>query len=237
MMVKRLEAEAQIVFFRVSSPEAFDRTPEFAMGFHFGMRRRSHGAYVEQTDQFLVLNGTLALSVELLERANMPSAAGQLPPSMFEATVAIEPCEDVPLFLAVAGLPETIRRRMQNQGHVHGPPPFVGQSRNSDRFVRFSAFVNDRRVGQNGDLLPGTFATSLRDADMVPTALTAVGHYALPSILPPTYRFDIVPPPLTGYHFGTVAPAFGQSGGGTEIEFFTGVGPGSVSGPSMIPYL
>jgi hypothetical protein len=83
-------------------------------------------------------------------------------------------------------------------------------------------------------LVPGTFATSSHDAAHVSTALTVVGRYALPSIQAPRFQFDIIPPPLTDLYYGTVSPAFGQSGGGTEIEFWRGAADGSVSGPSML---
>ena len=154
-----------------------------------------------------------------------------------EQRLDLVPCENVEFISDILLLPEWTRQRLRRHGRLHGSPPFRGESRAGQQFVRFSRFYADRRITSRGGLLPGTFATSKLDAQIVLTALTAVGHYALPSIAPPIYRFEIVPPPLTYLYYGTVSPAFGQSGGGTEIEFYRGVSDGAVSGPLMLPYL
>lgn len=239
---------------RVEDVAAFDERPELAMGFHFAVPRgRVH--QIQPQDAFIVFNGTIGVRIGDLLDANEPLPANALRQDYvageetegfplgdvqewrgFE-TVDLYPCDDVDLLARALYLPEWSRQRFMRRGEVHGSPPFRGQTRAGQAFVRFSCFALDRRITRHGGLLPGSFATSKLDGETVHTALTAVGHYALPSIAPPVYRFEIVPPPLTDLYYGTVSPAFGQSGGGTEIEFFRGVPDGAVSGPLMMPYM
>jgi hypothetical protein len=252
-----------IRFCMVENPVVFDERPELAMGIHFavpGARSRQ----ARPQDTFIVFNGTIGVRVADLSEATEPLPMSVFAPNESDSAeeweggdrlkekiihqsvregrwkvdlVDLHPSDDVELLIRVLDLPEWSRRRFIKRGEIHGSPPFRGRSRAGQVFVRFSRYILDRRITANGGLLPGTFATSKLDAQVVNTALTAVGHYALPSVAPPIYRFEIVPPPLTDLYYGTVSPAFGQSGGGTEIEFFRGVPDGAVSDPLMIPYL
>lgn len=87
-------------------------------------------------------------------------------------------------------------------------------------FHRFSAFNPDRRVDpKTGDFLPGTYATTESEVPFVPSGFAAVGRFALPNNLPASHRYVIEAPVGTNVAFGTVAPAFGQAGGGVEAYF------------------
>ena len=90
-------------------------------------------------------------------------------------------------------------------------------------FYRFSAFNPDRRVNSNGDFLLGTYAAPESEVPFVPTGFLAVGRFALPNVLPASFRYEITAPPGTPVDFGTVAPAYGQAGGGVEAYFASGV--------------
>jgi len=91
------------------------------------------------------------------------------------------------------------------------------------RFYRFSASAADRRVDPlTGRLLPGSYSTTDSDMPMVPSGLAAVGRYALPNTDPASYRYQIDVASGTLVSFGTVAPAFGQAGGGVEAMFARG---------------
>lgn len=88
------------------------------------------------------------------------------------------------------------------------------------KFYRFSAFNPDRRVDPNtGDFFPGTYATVESELPFAPTGFSAVGRFALPNNLPASNRYTIVAGAGTQVSFGTVAPAYGQSGGGVEAYF------------------
>jgi hypothetical protein len=238
----------------VASPANFDSTPEFAMGLHVGWEPHPQRRKQFRDDLvYLVLNGSLAISLRDLHSAQHSNSNHSIKfqddedgasrdwAQDFPAeetgleTRPIIPCEDIDIVSVGLGLSLWQTQRLRRGGHVHGSPAFVGSSRNGERFMRYSAFEKDRRLTPSYGLLSGSFATSSRDAAHVSTALTVVGRFALPSIHPPRFCFEIVPPPLTDLYYGTVSPAFGQSGGGTEIEFWRGVAGGSVSGPSLLP--
>ena len=87
-------------------------------------------------------------------------------------------------------------------------------------FHRFSAYKPDRRVNPlTGDFLPGTYASPASELPFLPTGFAVVGRLALPNNLPASHHFEINAATGTDVDFGTVAPAFGQAGGGVEAFF------------------
>lgn len=99
-------------------------------------------------------------------------------------------------------------------------------------FHRFSAFYPDKRINsKTGDFAAGTYATPDSEVPFVPTGFAAVGRFALPNNLPASYHYMIEAPTGTTVAFGTVAPAFGQAGGGVEAYF-----PGAVVNQKVPPY-
>jgi hypothetical protein len=91
-------------------------------------------------------------------------------------------------------------------------------------FHRFSAFNPDRRVDPaTGSFLAGTYAAPASEIPFVPTGFTAVGRFALPNNLPASHHYEIEAPAGTSVDFGTVAPSFGQAGGGVEAYFASAV--------------
>lgn len=88
------------------------------------------------------------------------------------------------------------------------------------RFHRYSAFSPDRRVDpMTGDFVAGTYATPESETPFVPTGFAAVGRFALPNTLAASNHYTVLAPNGTSVSFGTVAPAFGQAGGGVEAYF------------------
>jgi hypothetical protein len=103
-------------------------------------------------------------------------------------------------------------------------------------FHRFSAFNPDRRVDSiTGNFLPGTYAVPESEVPFVPTGFTAVGRFALPNNLPASHHYEIKAPAGTAVDFGTVAPAFGQAGGGVEAYFKNAVTNARVPPASRLP--
>ena len=91
-------------------------------------------------------------------------------------------------------------------------------------FHRFSAFSPDRRVDPiTGSFVAGTYAAPASEVPFVPTGFVAVGRFALPNNLPASFHYEIEAPAGTSVDFGTVAPAFGQAGGGVEAYFANAV--------------
>ena len=88
---------------------------------------------------------------------------------------------------------------------------------------RYSWTSTDPRF-QNGNLLPGTYFTSALDQFLTNTGFGAVGRYALPIPAPAVHLFQYHLPAGTRLKVGTVAPMFGQAGGGVEVQL-DGSGP------------
>jgi hypothetical protein len=110
----------------------------------------------------------------------------------------------------------------------------VEELRKEEKFKRFSAYANDRRVTASGALVPGTYATTEVDAKHVKTGRDAVKRYALPNPAPAVHVFTIEPPLRTRLQRGVAQPAYGQPGGGVEV-IFNGSPDRTVTGPAQIP--
>jgi hypothetical protein len=104
-----------------------------------------------------------------------------------------------------------------------------------ERFKRFSAYANDRRVTASGALVPGTYATTEEDAKHVKTGRDAVKRYALPNPAPAVHVFTIEPPLRTRLQRGVAQPAYRQPGRGVEVIFVNGSPDKTVTGPAQIP--
>ena len=106
--------------------------------------------------------------------------------------------------------------------HIALPSSLVKQEKlmTNRCFHRFSAFKPDFRVDPaTGSFSAGTYAAPESEVPFVPTGFVAVGRFALPNKWPASYLYEIEAPVGTIVDFGTVAPAFGQAGGGVEAYF------------------
>jgi hypothetical protein len=91
------------------------------------------------------------------------------------------------------------------------------------QYRRFSAFRYDKRVNPHtGDFSPGTYATTVVDEPLSPSGFAAVGRYALPNVSAASFVHSLTTGVGVVVHSGTVAPAYGQSGGGVEVFFPNG---------------
>lgn len=116
-------------------------------------------------------------------------------------------------------------------------PYFYQRTHHGDEFRRLSSNQADWRIGQDGSVAKGTYATTVNDLRATPSGLAAVGRYALPVKLPASYVYHIIPPPNTLILYSTVRPAYGFSGGGVEVYFPNGCPPGSAKLFSTLPEL
>ncbi len=114
-------------------------------------------------------------------------------------------------------------------------PPYVQVTSAGDIFYRLSAFRSDRRVLPDGSLAKQSYSTTETDITVVPNGLAAVGRYALPTRLSARYVFEVRPGAGVSILFGTVTPSFGLAGGGVEVYFPHGTGPGTVKFLKMLP--
>jgi hypothetical protein len=95
---------------------------------------------------------------------------------------------------------------------------FVGIAETSDRYSRFCALPNSRRLVK-ATFKPGTFATTGHDADCANNGAATVGRYALLYLAPAVFRTDFSVKQKVALRYGTALPAFFQAGGGSEAWF------------------
>lgn len=81
---------------------------------------------------------------------------------------------------------------------------------------RFTSTKSDKRF-YNSKLSKNTYLTSDADQHFVNTGFGAVGRFALPMPLPASYHHIYTLPAGTVLKVGTVAPNYGQAGGGVEV--------------------
>ena len=84
-------------------------------------------------------------------------------------------------------------------------------------FRRYVSSLPDRRF-VSGQITAGTYLTSEVDSAHADSGFGGVGRYALPIPLPVKHVIQYELPVGTLIEVGTVAPNFGQAGGGVEIH-------------------
>lgn len=110
------------------------------------------------------------------------------------------------------------------------------ESRQDERFLRYSAFRNDRRIQSDGSVLPGTYATTRSDGRAyIRTGSDAVRRYALPNPDPAVHEFELQPPIPVTVRRGIAQPAHGQPGGGAEVIFDWGAPARTLIGHRELP--
>src|ERR1700733_3709863 len=104
---------------------------------------------------------------------------------------------------------------------IYGHLPFHGLCSGNEVFYRYEHYPTSIRL----DLATGeikkrdTYAAPSLELDYVKSGLGAVARYALPSLLPARWPYELRPPSGTQMHYGASVPLNGQSGGGVEVMF------------------
>lgn len=221
------------------NPNRFDGVLEFGMGYHIVQDNQEvyilfgHEIVLPISEAFLIdpyLARAPASYIENWVRNNSPPFPRDLDPCRADAFIHHPVLRNL-----TAGPGGAVSAPPPTPGTpVAGPVPYghLPFSRttlsDSERFVRYTTFRTDRRINSlTGEVLPGTFAAPASEERMVPSGFSAVGRFALPSLLPAIWRREIVPPLGTTYLCGAVVPMYGQAGGGVEVKFDNGAAAGS----------
>ena len=125
--------------------------------------------------------------------------------------------KDTPSALvALQAAPQISPRYTGNAGAI---PLIVSQQLPVDTvFYRCCRSATDPKYDpQQRELKNGTYLTTQLDYPYANTGFASVGRYALPIPLPACYLFQYELSAGITIRAGTVAPAFGQAGGGVEI--------------------
>jgi hypothetical protein len=123
--------------------------------------------------------------------------------------------------------------------YVYGHLPFHGVTGLDDVFYRFESFPTSVRIDQNkGRIVKDTYAAPSSEAPFAPTGFGAVARFALPTLWPARWRWEIQPLALTPVKMGASVPLNGQSGGGVEVMFVNDVqNRGPIANPYVLPIL
>jgi hypothetical protein len=229
--------------------DKFAEAPEVHMSLQIGRRR--NGEIV------LVVSGRLALTIDeslipqmrdlqqRMESDLSPSDAGD---RMKDWLVRLEPTADLrPLSrneaLAALGFLHLGPRRQFTppptfRAAAYGHLPFHGICSGQEVFYRYEPYPTSIRIDQSAGrvIKAGTFASPLSELPFIPTGLAAVARYALPSLLPARWRWELRPERGTPAQYGACVPMHGQSGGGVEVMFtrpFDNIGP--IANPVVLP--
>lgn len=120
---------------------------------------------------------------------------------------------------------------------IFGHLPFEFQSTTNDVFYRFEAYPSSRRIKGN-KIMAGTYAAPASELFFTPTGLSAVGRFALPSLLPACWRYELQPSSGSVIHCGASVPLYGQSGGAVEVCFPKPTrNRGPIANPVILPEL
>jgi len=102
-------------------------------------------------------------------------------------------------------------------------------------FLRFLCIPIDMRFVA-GQLLQHTYLSTRLENRTANSGFAAVGRFALPLPAPARYVIEYELPALTLIEVGTVAPLFGQSGGGVEVRLMQATRPIMVNSFQMPEY-
>jgi hypothetical protein len=121
----------------------------------------------------------------------------------------------------------------------HGHLPFTLRTSPEDVFYRWEPYPRSRRINQaSNTVLPGTYGAPYSETQFIPTGFSAVSRFALPSLFPARWRWEIQPTAGTVIRCGASVPMYGQSGGGVEVMFPNGCQcRGPIANPVVIPMI
>lgn len=107
---------------------------------------------------------------------------------------------------------------------VYGHLPFNATTLPETIIYRWEFYPTSRRINRttnpaNPTIAQDTYAAPASEVPFAPTGLGAVARFALPSLLPACYRYELQPVASTPIECGAAVPLYGQSGGGVEVKF------------------
>jgi hypothetical protein len=118
---------------------------------------------------------------------------------------------------------------------VYGHLQFHGVTQANDIFYRYEPFPTSRRINTaTSTIAPNTFAVPESELNLTPSGFSAVARFALPSLLPARWRWELKPAAGVVLKCGASVPLYGQSGGGVEVMF---VARTTTRSPILKPYV
>lgn len=118
---------------------------------------------------------------------------------------------------------------------VYGHLQFHGVTQANDIFYRYEPFPTSRRINPaTNTIAPDTFAAPKSEVKLTPSGFSAVARFALQSLFPARWRWELKPAAGVVLKCGASVPLYGQSGGGVEVMF---VARTTTRSPILKPYV
>jgi hypothetical protein len=109
-----------------------------------------------------------------------------------------------------------------NPPSIFGHLPFKATTLPNSVIYRWEAYPTSKRIKRSTNpptIAKDTYAAPASELPFAPTGFAAVARFALPSLLPACYRYELQPDAGTAIECGASVPLYGQSGGGVEVKF------------------
>jgi hypothetical protein len=188
--------------------------PETGMDFHIVDTKSGFAVVLENADALPLYNDPTFYSLDdLLAGIPIPSNRQVNQSFAFQTAFANRFQANTALLAAPAPV-------ITNWVSGNGAIPLVNRYKlgRDTIFLRYISLASDHRYDpQTGTLSAQTFLTSSLDGNHADTGFGSVGRFALPIPLPITNVIEYRVPSGTVIDAGTVAPNYGQAGGGVEI--------------------
>lgn len=236
-------------FYRLSDAviELFKSVPEVRMDVQVGIN--DNGNYVIVIGLKIALTMTEVLEEQLNRYREFTGFSGNDElPEQYQAWVqtlpvlsSLRPTTRDEGFWALALLPFGRFRRFvdfEPLSPPYGHLPHLGMCMGHEVFYRYESSPTSARIDlvKGEVILNDTYASPVLELPFIHSGLAAVARYALPSLNPARWRYELRPPAGTRFRYGACVPQYGQSGGGVEIMFpyrFKNVGP--IANPFVLP--
>ncbi len=236
-------------FYRLSEEiiQLFRTMPEVGMDIQVGMNNNGNYVLVVGLRVALTMTETLDEQLSLYREFTGFSDNNDLP-ERYEAWTqtlpilsSLRPTSREEGLWALAWLPFGRIRRFfdfEPPSPLYGHLPHAGLCKGNEVFYRYESTPSSARIdlAQGEVILSDTYASPILEVPFIQSGLAAVARYALPSVNPARWRYELRPPAGTHFRYGACVPQYGQSGGGVEIMFthaFKNVGP--IANPVVLP--
>jgi hypothetical protein len=247
--------EASVQIFRIDEDDRnqFARVPEIAMDLTFG--RSGSNFYLVMSCSMAVLLDETTFTVPEASFFTSAETAGLSPdvrtrdfmpwfndlPALSDVRTAT-PLQAWSSFMGAVG-PVTPISRLPSPPpappSIYGHLPFKAKTLPGTVFYRWEAYPTSRRIDLAAKTIAkDTYAAPASEVPFAPTGFAAVARFALPSLMPACYRYELQPVSNTDIECGASVPLYGQSGGGVEVKFVAQASNrGAIANPVVLPAL
>ena len=105
---------------------------------------------------------------------------------------------------------------------IYGHLPFATKALATTVIYRWESFPTSRRIDRSVNpptIAQDTYAAPASEAPFAVTGFAALARFALPTLLPACFRYELQPDAGTPIECGASVPLYGQAGGGVEVKF------------------